>query len=399
MVKYFICCGAYCRKNRWRVSERLARSRDSLSEREDPEPVRGQLDDELTAGDAVLLVAGERLDERRAVPGAALLRHREVHPRGLRLVVHRHHRNRVAPLARERELPVAVRERDLLRVPVAQRAVSPPEPHQLRRGFHRLHRLRPLKRLRQVERAAHGEVAVRPPGRALLRHLVAVVHAGHAPGEQQRRGRELVVLARVGQARVHAALVVVAQEVEHRQVPVHVLVALERVLQLPVVVVVQRRPQRLGELVVRAGVQQTGAHVRVVVAVHQLAQQRAVGLSVVARRRKLAPKIRRNLVRDVQAPPVDVRALRGEPEPAAFLEVRTHLRIVVVQLGKTHVALPPFQVHAVAVLAGVVPVPVPRASAVREHVARRKVVAAGVVEDAVQDDADAERVRGVHDTS
>ena len=255
-----------------------------------------------------------------------------------------------------------------------------------------------VQRGAEVDLAAHGEVALGPARLALLAELVPIVEAGYAAAEDHGRDGERVVRVGVVEAAVDPHLVVVAQKVEHGEVSVHVLVAAVRVRQLPVVVVVERGPQRLGQLVVGAAVQQPGAHVGVVVAVHELAEQRAVGLGGSARLVELPPKVRRHLVRDIEPPPVDVRPLGRHPEPAAVHDVRAHVRVLVVQLGQTHVAFPTRDLRAAAGKLPRAPVPVPvlRLPPVPHHVLRREVIAAGVVEHAVDDHPNPQTVARVH---
>jgi hypothetical protein len=61
------------------------------------------------------------------------------------------------------------------------------------------------------------------------------------------------------------------------------------------VAVVERAPQRLGQLAVRGRIQQLRAHPRGVVAVHQLRDQQAVGSRALALRAELRPERRVDL--------------------------------------------------------------------------------------------------------
>eukprot|EP00982_Pelagococcus_subviridis_P009253 30915-Pelagococcus_subviridis.AAC.3 len=191
----------------------------------------------------------------------------------------------------------------------------------------------PRRGLGAVEhRAPHGVVAARVlvgavRGGALHAKLVAVVQTRDALHEQQDDHRVEVVL-RVGDVRSDARDVVVAEKVDQREAAEEAVFAKQRVVKVLVVAIVQREPRSVRHLVVRAGVQAVVPDPVVVVPVDHLADEEAIlpQSGVVAHRAKLAPKVGLDLVRDVEAPPVDAHLV--DPEPRDVEDVLLHVVIL-----------------------------------------------------------------------
>ena len=92
-------------------------------------------------------------------------------------------------------------------------------------------------------------------------------------------------------------------------------------------------------------------------------------------------------------------AALGQPELPGFEQVLSHSRVGVIQPRQPRVPFPALELDPVRSLPRVVPVPVLRRAAVAIDILRREVIASGVVEHAVEDHADAQKVRGVDDAS
>ena len=81
----------------------------------------------------------------------------------------------------------------------------------------------------------------------------------------------------------------------------------KRVLELVEVFLLERRPQRLGELIIGPRMQQTlvGPNPRVVVAMNNFTQQNVLGIGLSAGCTEVTPEAGGQLVGDVEAPPVN----------------------------------------------------------------------------------------------
>jgi hypothetical protein len=81
----------------------------------------------------------------------------------------------------------------------------------------------------------------------------------------------------------------------------------KRVLELVKVLLLERGPQRLGELIIGPRMQQTlvRPNPRVVVAVNHFAQQNVLGIGLSAGCAEVTPEAGGELVGDVEAPPVN----------------------------------------------------------------------------------------------
>ena len=174
---------------------------------------------------------------------------------------------------------------------------------------------------------------------------------------------------------------------------------------------VERVPGGVRHLVVGPGMQPVVTDPPVVVAVDHLTDQQgaAVGPRVVAHAAELAPEIGVDLVRHVEAPAVDADFF--EPKTSHVEDVISHRRFVQVQPREHWVSFPAV-VGEPGTLDGVrgapaLVVPLPRADvkpvaklagvrALLFEILKGKVLRAGVVEHAVQDNLDADVVQLLH---
>mmetsp|Transcript_8224 Transcript_8224/g.20073 ORF Transcript_8224/g.20073 Transcript_8224/m.20073 type:complete len:369 (+) Transcript_8224:736-1842(+) len=196
----------------------------------------------------------------------------------------------------------------------------------------------------------------------------------------------------------------VGEEVDETHVAVEGEVALQGSVELPEVLVAKRGPDGLRELVVGPRVQQPLArpHPRVVVPVDYLAEEDVLGVGLGARGAEVAPERGGELVRHVQPPPVHPHL---EPELADREEVLAHILVLHVQLRQLLMPLPRAVRELIAktrlALSQEVPILVlrrlpllPQIHQLLEGVE----LAAGVVEDAVEDNPDAALVEFIeHD--
>ena len=364
----------------------------------------------------------EQVDELRPLLGDAILGELHLRP-GVHLVVRaveHEHANLVLRLAHDGDLlegPLLRAELDVLHALgalVGEHRVLAANLEQLlveREALLAHHR--PRGRPRSVEhRAAHRVVAARVlvravGGGALHAKLVAVVEARDALHQAQHHHGVHVVpgVVQVGRDARH---IVVTQKVDELQPLEQVVLASQGVVEVLVIVLVEGVPGGVRHLVVGARVQAIVTHPVVVVAVDHLAHQQAVLAHRIRHPAELAPEVRLDLVRHVEAPPVDANLL--QPKLGHVEDVVSNRGLRQVQPRKHGVPLPAVVREARPGLGVAPPLVIPSSHAhvvpvgelrvgraVLHQILKRKVSFPRVVEDAVQHNLDVDVVQLLHD--
>ena len=259
--------------------------------------------------------------------------------------------------------------------------------------------------LRRVQGGAQLVVAVALL--ALDAPLAAVVDAGHAAhGEEQPVERlELALVVQFGRDARHVVVVDKVEQVLARvEVPGPIAaLTLQRVGHLVHVRAVEARPEALVGLVVGHRVAQAVAHPLVVVAKHGLTHQdellAALPRDAVGNLAQVAKVSPVKAVGHVQAQAVDAKV--AHPTTDDVGQVVIELEVAVVELHERGDARPGLVAEAVAELAVAAPVDVEPAGiaallAPLTHVTEGKELSAHVVEDAVEQHADARLVARIH---
>ena len=167
---------------------------------------------------------------------------------------------------------------------------------------------------------------------------------------------------------------------------------LDRMRDFKIVAVVMSGIQRFIQLIVGHGMQHGSINPFAVIPMDDLAHQPEVRLQCVGQPPKLTHEAKIEHVGSVQPNPVNVE--RFDPEPDHVQQVRPDLRILMIQLGKGIETAPviigkPVSISVIPVeIDASVPVPVRRILPVRQEIAEGEEFAAGMIEDAVEDDAD-----------
>ena len=265
----------------------------------------------------------------------------------------------------------------------------------------------PIRQLVPFRRSESGtQLVVAVLLLALDAPLAAVIDAGHAvhAKEQAVQGTEVALVRKLGRDARHVVVVDEGEQVLARvEVPGLVTaLTLERVGDLVHVGRIHGRPHALVGLVVVDGVAGVVVQPLVVVAEHRLADQRELLAALVGKRvgnlAQVAEEAQVQAEGYVQAQAVDVEL--ALPAADHIGEILVELEIAVVELDEMGVAAPVFVAEAVVVL--VVAAPVDREPAsigarllLLHHVLEGPEAASHMVEDAVEEHADARLMEGL----